>query len=61
MATMKQELTELKVRVERLEATVRRLTNDECQDSLSAPGESSDQEQCLTWLKTQGANPRPDS
>ena len=54
MAILEQELGELKVRVERLEATVRRLTSDERQGSPPAPDEFWDQEQLLAWLKTQG-------
>lgn len=54
MATLEHELRELKGRVERLEATVQRLGSDERQTTLRAPDELSDQEQLLTWLRTQG-------
>lgn len=54
MTTLEHELLELKGRVERLEATVQRLGSDERQTTLRAPDEISDQEQLLTWLRTQG-------
>lgn len=50
MATLEQELIELKTRVERLEAAVGRLTRDERQP-LSKPV---DLQQLLTWLKLEG-------
>jgi len=54
MTTMEQEVGELKARLERLEAVVRRLAGDEPQVALSTPGAPPDQESLLLWLKTQG-------
>jgi hypothetical protein len=54
MTTMEQEVEELKVRIERLEAVVRRLAGDEPQVALPSPGEPADQELLLPWLKMQG-------
>ena len=54
MTTLEQELVELKVRVERLEATVHRLTSDARQVAPPAPDALQDQEQLLAWLRAQG-------
>lgn len=54
MATWKQELVELKARIERLEATVRRLAGDERQVVPPAPDQTPDQEQLLARLKAEG-------
>lgn len=54
MTSWEQELEELKARVERLETTVRQLANDDCQTTPLTPNQLSDQEQILTWLKTEG-------
>lgn len=54
MTPWKQELRELKTRVERLEASVRRLTDDEYRIAQSAPDRLSDQDQLLAWLKAEG-------
>jgi hypothetical protein len=54
MTAWEQELVELKARVERLEATVRRLAGDERQAALPAPDELPDQEQILARLKAKG-------
>jgi hypothetical protein len=54
MATLEREIVELKERVERLEAVIRRLLGNESQGTLSVFGKTSSQEQLLAWLKTQG-------
>ena len=54
MTSWEQELEELKARVERLETTVRQLANDDRQMTPLTPNQLSDQEQILTWLKTDG-------
>jgi hypothetical protein len=54
MATLEREIVELKERVERLEAVIRRLLGNESPGTLSAFGKTSSQEELLAWLKTQG-------
>jgi hypothetical protein len=54
MPTWEQELGELKVRVERLETTLRQLADTTQPAASPAPDQRSDQEQILTWLKTAG-------
>jgi len=54
MTTLELELVELTTRVERLEATVRRLANDGHRVAPPAPGQPLDQEQLLAWLKAEG-------
>jgi hypothetical protein len=54
MTTLELELVELKTRVERLEATVRRLASGRHKVAPPAPGEPLDQEQLLAWLKAEG-------
>ena len=51
---MEREVEELKVRLERLEAVVRRLVGDEPQVGLPTSEKSADQEPPLSWLKAQG-------
>jgi len=53
MTTLELELVELKTRVERLEATVRRLAGDRHEVAPLSPGEPLDQEQLLVWLKAE--------
>lgn len=54
MSTWEQELGELKVRVERLETTVRQLADTVQAVTSPEPDQAADQEQILTWLKTEG-------
>jgi hypothetical protein len=54
MATLEREIVELKERVERLEAVIRRLIGNASQGTLSITEKTSSQEQLLAWLKTQG-------
>jgi len=54
MTTLELELEELKARVARLEAIVRRLIGDGQDLQLSGPGEPLDREQLLAWLKAEG-------
>lgn len=51
---LKQELVQLKGRVERLEASVRRLADTEPEVEPPQPGEPLDQEKLLAWLKAEG-------
>ncbi|MFQ5342584.1 MAG: hypothetical protein ACE5F6_13655 [Anaerolineae bacterium] len=51
---LKQELVNLKTRVQRLEATVHHLVGDGQQVEPPKPGEPLDQEQLLAWLKAEG-------
>ena len=58
MTSLEQEVMELKTRVERLEATLGRLTGD-----LPLPaGEPRNQKQLLAWLKSEGVvrDPTPE-
>ena len=54
MTTLEQEVGELKTRLERLDAMVRRLAGDEPQMALPTSGGPADQESLLSWLKAQG-------
>ena len=54
MTTLKQEVGELKARLERLEAMVHSLAGDTHKAGLPAAGEPQNQDQLLAWLKTQG-------
>lgn len=54
MTTLEKELVELKIRIERLEATVHRLLDEETHVLQPTPGEPLDQAQLLAWLKAQG-------
>ena len=54
MTTMEREVGELKARLERLEAVVRRLAGDEPPVALPTPEEPAAQESLLSWLKAQG-------
>ena len=54
MSTWEQELGELKVRVARLETTVRQLESTTQPAPSSAPDQLTDSEQLLAWLKTEG-------
>lgn len=54
MTVLELELVELKTRVERLEAMVRRLAGDEHRVAPPQPGEALDQEQLRAWLKAEG-------
>lgn len=54
MTTIELELVELKARVERLEATVRRLENGGRDPTPPEPSEPLDQEKLLVWLKAEG-------
>lgn len=54
MVISEREIVELKERVERLEAVIRRLVGNESQGTLPISGKAPDQEQLLAWLKTQG-------
>lgn len=59
MSTWEQELGELKVRVERLETTVRHLADTEQSVPSPEPDQRADQEQLLAWLKTEGLARHP--
>ena len=54
MTTVERDIEELKARLERLEAVVRRLAGDEPQVALPTSGGPADQESLLSWLKAQG-------
>ena len=54
MTTMEQEVAELKMRLEHLEAVVRRLAGDEPQRAPQTTGIPPDQKSLLSWLKAQG-------
>ena len=54
MTILKQEVGELKARLERLEAIVRSLAGDTHKAGLPAVGEPQNQDHLLAWLKTQG-------
>jgi hypothetical protein len=62
MTTLEREVGELKARLDRLEATVRRLAGNERQVVLPTPGDPLDQEHLLAWLKAQGVarDPTPE-
>ena len=61
MATIEREVVALKERVERLEAIIHRLVGDVPQETVSVLGRAPDQEQFLSWLKTQGFVREPTS
>jgi hypothetical protein len=54
MITLEREIVELKERVERLEAVIRRLVGDESRGRPPLSEKPAKQEQLLAWLKTQG-------
>jgi phosphate uptake regulator len=54
MSTWEQELGELKVRVERLEETVRQLAETAPPVASPEPDQLADQEQLVAWRKTEG-------
>jgi hypothetical protein len=54
MATLEREIVEIKERVERLEAVIGRLVGNTSPGPWFISGKTSNQEQLLTWLKTQG-------
>lgn len=54
MTTLEKELIELKIRIERLEATVHRIVDEEAQVLPPTPGEPLDPTQLLAWLKAEG-------
>ncbi len=54
MTALELELVTLKTRVERLEETMRELTNDESEPVLPPSGDSPDPEQLRAWLKAEG-------
>jgi hypothetical protein len=54
MTTIERELLELRTRVERLEAAVRRLEGNGQEVAPPIPGEPLEQEQLLAWLKAEG-------
>ncbi len=54
MTALELELVTLKARVERLEETMRELTNDESKPVLPPSSDSPDQEQLRAWLKAEG-------
>jgi hypothetical protein len=54
MATLEQEVGELRARLDRLEDMVRSLAGDAQKAVLPAAGEPQNQEHLLAWLKTQG-------
>lgn len=59
MSTSEQELRELKVRVERLETTVRQLADNASPVTAPGPDQLPDQEQLLVWLKAEGLARHP--
>jgi hypothetical protein len=59
MSTWEQELGELKVRVERLETTMRRLADTTQPATSPASDQLTDSEQLLTWLKAEGVVREP--
>jgi hypothetical protein len=54
MSTWKQEIGELKVRIERLETAMRQLADHAQPRPSSDLDQPADQEQILTWLKAEG-------
>lgn len=54
MASLELEVAQLKARLERLEATVRRLIGGEPEVAPPPPAEPVDQAQLLAWLKAEG-------
>ena len=54
MTPLELEMAQLKVRVERLEMTVRQLAGSEHKAAPPPPGEPLDQAQWLAWLKAEG-------
>ena len=54
MATLEQEVMDLKTRLARLEAVVHRLVRDTPQAIGPVPATLLDQDQLLAWLKTHG-------
>jgi hypothetical protein len=54
MATLEQEVMDLKTRLTRLEAVIRRLVSDTPQAGESGSAALLDQTQLLAWLKTHG-------
>jgi hypothetical protein len=59
MSISEQELREFKVRVERLEATVRQLADNAQPVTSPEPDQLADQAQLLAWLKTEGLARHP--